>query len=125
MAWDGETASAETSSLSATYLLFEQAMRQRRPVICMYDGHARAICPIILGHSDGAEKVLTFQFAGNGSKGPVHGDWKCLFVARVTQAEIVHGPWQAGDSHKTSQTCVKDVDLDIHPDSPFNPKRQL
>jgi hypothetical protein len=110
---------------SANYQLFEQAMRERRPIVCMYDGHPRAICPIILGHSDGVEKALTFQFEGSGSDGPVRGDWKCFFLAKVDNAEIVDGPWRSGGSHKTSQKCVKDVDLDVNPDSPFNPKRRL
>lgn len=110
---------------SATYGLFEQAMRERRPLVCMYDGHPRAICPIILGHSDGGEKALTWQFGGSGSRGPVHGQWRCLELAKVTHAEFNDGRWQSGDSHKTSQTCVKDVDLDINPSSPFNPRRRL
>lgn len=110
---------------SETYLLFERAMRERKPVICMYDGYPRAVCPIILGHSDGVEKALAYQFDGAGSKGPVRGDWKCLFLSKVDNAEIVDGPWQAGSSHKTSQSCVKDVDLDVNPNSPFHPKRRL
>ena len=110
---------------SVTYRLFEQAMRDKKPIACMYDGYPRAICPIILGHSDGAEKALAYQFDGSSSDGPVHGDWKCFYLSKVRNAEIVDGPWRSGNSHKTSQTCVKDVDLDINPNSPFNPKRKL
>lgn len=110
---------------SATYKLFERAMRQRKPFVCVYDGCPRAICPIILGHSDGAEKALTFQFEGSGSKGPVRGAWKCFERAKVDSAEIVEGPWRSGGSHKAAQTCVKEVDLDVNPNSPFNPKRRL
>ena len=97
-------------------------MRERRPVVCVYDGQPRAICPIILGHSEGVEKALAFQIDGSGSKGPVRGAWKCLELAKVGNAEIVDGPWRSGGSHKISQTCVKEVDLDVNPDSPFNPK---
>jgi hypothetical protein len=82
-------------------------------------------CPIILGHSDGAEKALTFQFEGSGSKGAVRGEWKCLVLAEVSNAELIDGPWLTGERHSQSQSCVKDVDLDINPDSPYNPKRQL
>ena len=110
---------------SATYGLFERAMRERRPLVCMYDGYARAVCPIILGHTGDAEKALTWQFGGSGSKGPVHGQWRCLELAKVTQAELIDGPWQSGDSHMTSQSCVRDVDLDANPDSPYSPKRRL
>lgn len=110
---------------SRIYKLFAEAMKTRRPISCMYDGHPRAICPIILGHSDGQEKALTWQFGGSGSKGPVHGQWRCLELTKATRAEMIDGPWQSGDSHLTSQSCVKDVDLDVNPDSPYSPKRRL
>src|SRR5262245_18706726 len=110
---------------SATYRLFEQAMRKLKPVVCMYQGHPRAICPIILGHSGGAEKALTFQFEGLGSKGRVRGQWKCLALAEVSEAEIIDGPWRSGARHSQSQSCVKDVDLDVNPHSPYEPKRRI
>jgi hypothetical protein len=110
---------------SATYRLFEQAMKELRPVVCMYQGHPRAICPIILGHSDGAEKALTFQFRGSGSKGSVHGQWKCLTLAEVSNAELADGPWRSGERHSQSQSCVRDVDLDVNPSSPYDPRRRL
>jgi hypothetical protein len=110
---------------SRTYELFAEAMAARKPVVCMYSGHPRAVCPIILGHSGGEEKVLAFQFDGTGSQGPVHGQWKCLFLADATNAEMVDGPWRVGHQHSQAQSCVKDVDLDVNPDSPYNPKRRL
>lgn len=110
---------------SRTYQLFAEAMAARKPVVCMYDGHPRALCPIILGHSDGAEKALTFQFEGSGSQGPVRGQWKCLFLADVTKTEMVDGPWRSGRQHSQAQNCVRVVDLDVNPDSPYAPKRRL
>lgn len=110
---------------SATYKLFAEAMAARKPLLLMYDGHARAVCPIILGHSDGREKALTFQFDGTGSKGPVRGAWKCLFLAEVTRAEMIDGPWRSGRRHSQAQSCVRQVDLDVNPDSPYDPERRL
>ena len=49
---------------SAIYQVFHQAMAERKQVVCTYQGFRRELCPVILGHSDGAEKALTFQFAG-------------------------------------------------------------
>ena len=94
-------------------------------VVCLYQGHPRAICPIILGHTDGAEKALTYQFEGSGSQGPVRGQWKCLTLSEVRDAEIIDGPWRSGRRHSQSQSCVKDVDLDVNPDSPYDPRRRL
>lgn len=110
---------------SRTYELFAKAMASRRPIACIYQGRPRAICPIILGWSDGAEKALTWQFAGSGSQGPVRGQWKCLVLSEVRNAEIVHGPWRSGERHRQAQTCVKQVDFDVNPDSPYEPKRRL
>ena len=44
--------------VSAMYKLFVEAMKAHRPIICIYKGYPRAICPIILGHTDEAEKAL-------------------------------------------------------------------
>jgi hypothetical protein len=110
---------------SRTYKLFAEAMAARKPVVCMYQGYPRALCPIILGHTEGAEKALTWQFEGNGSKGAVRGQWKCLSLAEVSSAEMIDGPWRTGERHSQRQSCVKDVDLDVNPDSPYKPKRRL
>ena len=110
---------------SRTYELFAEAMAVRKPVVCMYQGHPRALCPIILGHTDGVEKALTWQFEGSGSRGSVRGQWKCLSLAEVSSAEMTEGPWRSGRSHSQAQSCVKDVDLDVNPDSPYEPKRRL
>lgn len=110
---------------SPTYQLFEQAIRERKQIFCLYDGHPRELCPIILGHKKGQEKALTFQFAGKSSSElPPGGDWKCLFLAKVTNAQLRDGPWHAGNSHSQPQGCVDQVDLDVNPNSPYNPKRR-
>jgi Fic family protein len=111
---------------SQTYRLFEQAMRLRKQITCTYDGHHREICSIILGHSDGAEKALTYQFAGQSKSGlPPGGAWRCLFLANVSNVHLRDGAWIAGDNHTQPQGCVDDVDLDVNPESPYRPKRTL
>lgn len=111
---------------SQTYQLFERAMRLRKPIMCVYDGHTRDICPIILGHSRGEEKALTYQFAGQSRSGlPRGGEWRCLWLAKVSNVQLRDGPWIAGDRHRQPQGCVEEVDLDVNPDSPYQPKRTL
>jgi hypothetical protein len=111
---------------SRVYHLFAQAMACRKQVLCIYDGYARELCPIILGHSQGQEKALAFQFGGQSSKGlPPGGQWRCLFLAKVGNAQLQDGPWHTGDSHSQPQGCVKMVDLDVNPNSPYRPKRRL
>jgi hypothetical protein len=111
---------------SSTYGLFTQAMVGRKQILCSYNGYHRELCPVILGHSQGQEKALTYQFAGESeSRLPPAGDWKCLFLAKVSDVRLRDGPWRAGNSHTQQQRCVEDVDIDVNPASPYNPKRRL
>lgn len=113
---------------SETYRLFEQAMVQERPIVCVYLGERREVCPIILGYKEGEEAALTYQVAGGSTstkKLPAEGGWKCLELSKVSEAQLRNGPWISGTSHKRPASCVKDVDLDVNPDSPYNPRRSL
>ena len=111
---------------SSIYDLFAQAMLERKQIVCTYNGYRRELCPIILGHSQRQEKALTYQFAGESeSVLPPGGDWKRLFLAKVSNVQLRDGPWHAGDSHTQRQRCVEDVDIDVNPASPYNPKRRL
>jgi hypothetical protein len=109
---------------SANYGLFEQAMKLRKQIVCMYDGRPRELCPIILGHSQGQEKALTYQFGGQSKSGlPPGGEWRCLWLSKVSNIELRDGPWFVGSSHTQPQGCVETVDLDVNPSSPYGPKR--
>jgi uncharacterized protein (DUF4415 family) len=111
---------------SPAYKLFEQAMAGRKQILCTYHGRPRELCPIILGHSQGQEKALTYQFGGQSEKGlPPGGQWRCLWLSEVTDIRLRDGPWYAGDRHTQPQGCVETVDLDINQASPYKPKRRL
>ena len=111
---------------SPTYRLFARAMSDRKQIVCEYDGDRRELCPIILGHSKVEEKALTFQFDGESKTGlPPEGEWKCLFLEKVSGVRLREGPWRAGARHSQAQKCVEDVDLDVNPDSPYDPKRRI
>jgi hypothetical protein len=100
---------------SEMYLLLREAILGEKQVTCIYQGHYRELCPVIIGHTRGEEKVLAFQFGGTSSTElPPRGEWRCLYLARVKDAALRAGPWREGSRHKTTQTCVEDVDLDIN-----------
>jgi hypothetical protein len=100
---------------SRNYELFREALLNGKQVVCRYKGFRRELCPVIIGHSDGKEKVLAYQFAGDSSSRlPLGGEWRCLDLFEVADAELRDGPWYEGTGHGTEQTCVKEVDLDIN-----------
>jgi hypothetical protein len=112
---------------SENYELFLAAMRSRQQVVCTYQGHIRELCPILLGRTGLEEKALVFQFGGSTSDGPIRppGDWKCLRLDEVRSASLRDGPWHAGSQHSVAQHCMKMVEYDVNPDSPYDPAFQL
>jgi hypothetical protein len=108
------------------YNQIAEAMRRMQPMTCIYDGQERRFCPIILGHNKGQEKALVYQVGGRTSEGPlIRPTWKCFFVSKIQALEICDGEWRAGERHRTKQTCVDGVDLDVNPSSPYEPKRKV
>jgi hypothetical protein len=99
---------------TSTYSSIRLAIVKRQQLICLYNGYIRECCPHGIGHTNGVERVLVFQFAGNSSRGlPIGGEWRCMDINGMTQVNIHVGPWHTGAGHTRPQTCVKQVDLDV------------
>ena len=93
-----------------TFDLLHDAIRRRKPVILFYAGHARAVCPHVLGTKDGQAHVLVFQFAGGSSRPlPTAGAWKCLAVGGIREIAFHDGPWHSAQNYDPHQSCVNDV----------------
>jgi hypothetical protein len=102
---------------STTYKVFRDAILAQQQVTCIYQGHRRELCPVIIGHDkDGVEALLAWQFGGKTSSGRLtsEGAWKCLKLTSVQNPVARHGPWHEGRSHQSTQSCVAVVDLDIN-----------
>jgi hypothetical protein len=98
---------------SSTYTLFRDAILSERQVVCTYDGYYRELCPHIIGTTKhGEETVLAWQFGGESS-GRLP-QWRCLKIANVRNARARDGSWHEGGSHRTAQTCVTNIDLDVN-----------
>jgi len=98
---------------SSTYAVFRNAILREQQVTCLYEGRPRELCPHIIGtNKEGEEVVLAWKFAGTSSgKLP---QWRCLKLANIRDARARDGRWHAGGSHKTTQKCVTEIDLDIN-----------
>lgn len=111
---------------SPIYRQIAKAMTAHQQIVCVYDGLRREFCPIILGHSKGAEVALVYQFAGESKSGlPARGQWKCLHLAKMEDVTTREGRWHAGPAHRRAQTCVEEVDIDVNPTSPYDPRRRV
>jgi hypothetical protein len=100
---------------SATYRLFRDAIIGRKQITCSYQGLYRELCPHILGHKQGRETALTFQFAGRSASGlPAGGEWRCLLLVQVQDARLRDGPWHSR-RHTEPQTCVAIIDVEATP----------
>jgi hypothetical protein len=100
---------------SAAYMLIRRAIGAEQQVTCLYQGHYRELCPHILGHTNGREKLLAFQFGGESRTSlPPGGEWRCLLAEEMQDIKRRAGAWHAGSAHRRQQTCVEVVDVDIN-----------
>jgi hypothetical protein len=95
--------------------LLVDAINQKSRVSCYYDGYYREMCPHVIGWKGGAHHVLSFQFAGDSSKGlPAGGEWKCMDVEGISQLQLAVGDFITG-TRKTGkpQTCVDSIEATV------------
>jgi uncharacterized protein len=103
---------------SAVFRLFHRAILKRQQVTCRYEGH--------LGHKDGRERALVYQFGGTSSRGlPPEGDWRCLSLSGVLDPAPRDGQWHGDAKHSTTQKCVDVVFVDVNTDVPNQPGRRF
>lgn len=111
---------------SETFRQFHRAILERKQITCSYNGVRREICPHILGHTQGQEKALVYQFGGS-SRGVLAaaGEWRCLVLSQVADVRLRDGTWHSGASHRSSQKCVGRIYIDVNTDVPNQPGRRI
>ncbi len=90
-----------------------------------YHRQQREVCPFVLGHKDGCEKVLVYQFAGTSEGGGRIPDWRCFYVSEIEDAQVRDGAWHGDAAHRATQSCVDDVFIDVNTDVPNQPGRRF
>jgi uncharacterized protein len=111
---------------STVFTLFHRAILRRQHVTCEYKGHYREVCPYILGHKDGREAALVYQFGGTSSRGlPRGGEWRCLSLSEVHDPVARDGQWHGDAKHSRTQRCVDVVFVDVNINVPNQPGRRL
>jgi hypothetical protein len=98
----------------SVYDKIRNAIAHKTAIRVVFKGNARDVCPHVIGHKNGSEKVLAYQFAGYSSSGlPPEGEWRCMFVKDISDASDIDGTWRTGTEHSQAQTCVDEVDLEV------------
>jgi predicted nucleic acid-binding protein len=113
------------SGHSENFRLLHRAILERKQVTCVYKGHSRELCPHVLGHKNEEEAALVFQFGGKSAgRLPREGQWRCLYLADVTELALRSGPWHSGSQHRKRQHCVDRVYVDVNTNVPNQPGRR-
>lgn len=100
--------------MSTNYDAIKQAIEQKLTISAVYDGYPREMCPHALGLKGGIMHVLSFQFAGESSRGlPPGGEWKCMRVDGLSINNVKSGPWRTSSSHTKRQTCIDNVQVEV------------
>lgn len=106
---------------SATYALIRDAMTRRDQVHATYQGLHRELCVHEIGIGpNGNEQILSYQFGGETSKGPVtsvpeKARWRCMALSELSSVRAVGGKWHTGANRGAGNFCIEHTDLAIHP----------
>jgi hypothetical protein len=108
---------------SISYELFVGSMIEEVQIACIFKKQPRVLSVIILGRTKGEERALTWQTGGRSSEA-IPG-WRCITLSEATDVHLLDSKLRRGTRSTGNQTCVAEVDLDVNPDSPYRPRRQL
>ncbi len=101
---------------SASFKMIFEAIRDKAVVECTYRGYVRQCCPHAIGHSDGVERVLMYQFAGGSSTGlPAGGEWRCMDINAISKISVRQRErWRTGLSNLRPRGCIEHVLIQVY-----------
>ena len=103
---------------SSTYQIIKNAIINKQNIKADYHNYPRIMTPHVLGHKNGKEKCLLYQFDGQSSSATFFPEnssdnWRCVFVDELTNISAVDGKLHTCSKHTKAQTCVADVDVEL------------
>lgn len=99
---------------SSVYSILRDAILNKLQITCTYHAHHREMCPHVIGTKDDERQVLSYQFAGGSRSGlPPGGQWRCMIIGEISNAESHVGDWHTNPRHTQPQTCVDEVDVEV------------
>lgn len=103
---------------SNNYELVKKAIQTQHSIEATYNGKLRLLSPHTLGHTDGQEQALFYQFGGESNSraiipGSAHREnWRCLKLDKLIIHRIID-EWHTSNDHSRPQTGVKIVDVEV------------
>lgn len=101
----------------STYEIISDAIRNKKQVIAIYQGHSRELCPHAIGTKNGRQQALFYQFGGHSSSGQIvpgsPKNWKCLAINGLSNVTVRDGEWHTANNHSEAQTCVDWIDVEV------------
>lgn len=101
---------------SHNYDIVKTAIKNKTSIKAIYHGKVRLLSPHVIGHTDGHEQALFYQFGGESNSRPIipgsTQNWRCLRLSEITILEIIDD-WKTADNHSSAQHCVRDIDKEV------------
>src|SRR5271169_2519496 len=100
---------------SSNYEVIKDAITNKKNIKADYHNYPRIMTPHVLGHKNGKEQCLLYQFDGQSSSATIFPDndpknWRCVFINELKNVSAVEGKLHTCTKHTQQQTCVYDVD---------------
>jgi hypothetical protein len=100
-----------------TYNTIRSAILAGQNIIGDYKGYHRVMTPHTLGHKDGKEQCLFYQFAGESSSANTFpknspNNWRCITLVELKNVATTGGELHTCTQHTQPQTCVDVVDVE-------------
>lgn len=98
--------------------LLRVSMARRWPMVAVYDGRRRLLCPHRLGwNRESQRRVLCYQYGGASASGldrkGALSNWRCLAVDKLSKIELRQDVWHTAANQPRPQTCIVEVEMDV------------
>ena len=105
-------------TVAEIHQIIRDAIVNKRIIKGTYQGHAREMCPHVLGRNkQHQEQALFYQFGGSSSSGlsaaGSPNNWRCIPLAKLKDVSSEVGDWSTAPNHSRPQTCVAQIDVEV------------
>jgi len=114
---------AKIQTVEDIYRVVWMAVSAKRPIVAVYHGRRRFLCPHRLGrNTEGQLRVLCYQYGGDSKSGlqpsGSPANWRCLVLGKLRRVELFEDVWRTAPNHSRPARCVMEADIDAedHPE---------